>query len=183
MTMTCCTSFILTFSLLLLGSKAFPVHTQRAATGVWPAVRSQTQISQTQIFCERAPITCSNRRGVFALLLPLITSFPSVAVAVTIDVNNSVAREFSALPGTFPTIASKIVKRGPYKSKREMYDKLDSDEERARLRAYDSSLKISPRDSGIMQFKNSQICKYECKGGGSAYQNDQMKQIQQQRRY
>ena len=51
------------------------------------------------------------------------------------------------------------MKRGPYKSKAEMYAALDSDEERARLRAYDGNLRISKRDSGVMQFKNSQICK------------------------
>ncbi|GMH92568.1 hypothetical protein TL16_g12383 [Triparma laevis f. inornata] len=112
-----------------------------------------------------------------------LTSFPSLASAlVTVDVNNSVAREYSALPGLYPTIATKLIKRGPFKSKKDMYDALDSDAEVERLKGYDKQLKIVKRDAGIMQFKESQICKYECKGS-SDYQNQQMKQIQSERRY
>jgi len=122
----------------------------------------------------------------FLPALASITSgalFPSVTLAVTIDVNNAVAREYSTLPGLFPTIASKLCKRGPFKSKKEMYASLDSEEERERLKKYDSSLKIAKRDAGVMQFKASQICKYECRGGTSEYQNKVMRDLQRERRY
>ena len=65
-----------------------------------------------------------------------------------IDVNNAVAREFSALPGTYPTIATKLVKRGPFSSKAAMYAALDSPEEKERLKQYDKNLKVRARAWG-----------------------------------
>ncbi|GMI09627.1 hypothetical protein TrVE_jg9694 [Triparma verrucosa] len=106
----------------------------------------------------------------------------SSASSVIIDVNNAVAREFSSLPGCYPTIATKLIKRGPFSNKKEMYAALDSDAEVERLKQYDKNLKIAKRDPGIMQFKESQIFKYEGKAT-SDYQNQQMKQIQSERRY
>jgi hypothetical protein len=100
-----------------------------------------------------------------------------------IDVNNAVAREFSTLPGTYPTIATKLVKRGPFSTKAEMYASLDSPEEKERLKQYDRNLKIAKRDSEVRRYKESQICKYECKGGGSDYRSKQIAGLQQDRRY
>ncbi|GMI26674.1 hypothetical protein TrCOL_g4212 [Triparma columacea] len=101
-----------------------------------------------------------------------------------IDVNNAVAREFSALPGTYPTIATKLVKRGPFSSKAAMYAALDSPEEKDRLKQYDKNLKIVKRDSEVRRYKESQICKFECKGGGgSDYRSNQISDLQQDRRF
>ena len=86
------------------------------------------------------------------------------------DVNNALAREYTAFPGLYPTIATKIVngakKRcvwnkfnsvhkllilmmlsfpifdSPYSSKKEVYSILSSDVEKARLQEYDSSIKV-----------------------------------------
>ena len=100
-----------------------------------------------------------------------------------IDVNNAMAREFSAYPGLFPTVGSKLVKRGPFSSKRAMYAALDSDVERAALRKYDAAIVLNARDSAVMQYKGSQICKYECgRGKGGGYRDEQIRQVQTNRR-
>jgi len=113
-------------------------------------------------------------------LAALVAARPAHAV---LDVNNAVAREFSAYPGLFPTVASKLVKRGPFKSKAAMYAALDSDAERAALRKYDKALVLNARDAATMQYKSSQICKYECgRGKGGSYRDEQIRQIQANRR-
>ena len=111
----------------------------------------------------------------------------SAAVALPanakIDVNNAMAREFSAYPGLFPTVGTKLVKRGPFRSKKEMYAALDSDVERAALRKYDAAIVLNARDSAVMQYKGSQICKYECgRGKGGGYRDEQIRQVQTNRR-
>ncbi len=87
----------------------------------------------------------------------------------------------------YPTIASKIVKAAnekPFQSKKEVYDCLDSDIERERLKLYDANLQINPPDKSVKQFKASQICKYECKNRvTSTYQMEQMKAVQAERMY
>lgn len=71
-------------------------------------------------------------------------------------------------------------KEAPFQSKTEMYDALDSDIERARLKVYDAALIVSKKpDSNLKQYKASQICKYECKSRvSSAFQDDQIKDVQ-----
>ena len=80
----------------------------------------------------------------------MVAARPAHAV---LDVNNAVAREFSAYPGLFPTVASKLVKRGPFKSKAAMYAALDSDAERAALRKYANRAEILPVGSGLLRAK------------------------------
>jgi len=98
------------------------------------------------------------------------------------DVNNALAREYTAFPGLYPTIATKIVngaKKSPYSSKKEVYSILSSDVEKARLQEYDSSIKILPVDKALQQFKASQICKYECGNRvSSSYRDDQIREVQ-----
>ena len=57
---------------------------------------------------------------------------PIKALAIpTIDSNNAMAREFTAVPGLYPTIAVKIVKEAqekPFQSKKEVYDLLNESE-------------------------------------------------------
>ena len=85
--------------------------------------------------------------------------------------------------GLFPTVGTKLVKRGPFKSKRDMYAALDSDVERAALRKYDAAIVLNTRDAAIMQYKGSQICKYECgRGKGGGYRDEQIRQVQTNRR-
>lgn len=85
----------------------------------------------------------------------------------------------------FPTIATKIVKgakEAPYKSKKDVYALLN-DMERERLLQYDKAIVINKPDKALQQFKNSQICKYECGGRVSnPYRDEQIKAIQTDRR-
>ena len=111
------------------------------------------------------------------------SAFVALPANAKIDVNNAMAREFSAYPGLFPTVGTKLVKRGPFKSKRDMYAALDTDVERAALRKYDAAIVLNARDSAIMQYKGSQICKYECgRGKGGGYRDEQIRQVQTNRR-
>jgi len=116
----------------------------------------------------------------------IATIAPSTAVAAAIDVNNALAREYTAFPGLYPTIATKLVNRAkeqPFTSKSQVYAALDSDIERERLKQYDSSIKISKVDKSLQQFKNSQICKYECGSRVSnSYRDEQIKAVQAARR-
>ena len=99
----------------------------------------------------------------------------------TIDVNNAMAREFTAFPGLYPTIATKIVnaaKSQPFTSKKQIYEIL-SEAESERLKQYDKSLIISKPDRQLQQFKNSQICKYECGSRTSnSFRDEQIKAVQ-----
>lgn len=109
------------------------------------------------------------------------------AHAATIDVNNALAREFTAFPGLYPTIATKIVnaaKEKPFESKKEVYVRaLTSDLERDRLHDYDKSIVIHKPDAALKQFKTSQICKYECGSRVSnSYRDDQIRAVQEGRR-
>jgi hypothetical protein len=112
---------------------------------------------------------------------------PNVVYAAgpVIDVNNALAREYTAFPGLYPTIATKIVngaKEAPYKSKKNVYALLN-DVERERLLQYDKAIVIQKTDKALQQFKNSQICKYECGGRVSnPYRDEQIKAIQVDRR-
>ena len=85
----------------------------------------------------------------------------------------------------FPTIGTKIVngaKNSPYKSKKDVYNALDTDIEKDRLRQYDAAILISKPDASLKQFKASQICKYECGGRVSnSYRDEQIKAVQADR--
>jgi len=123
------------------------------------------------------------------ILLTTVVSFRSTPVHAysgpTIDVNNAMAREFTAFPGLFPTIATKIVKAAndkPFKTKQDVYNALDTDLEKDRLKQYDQAILISKPDSAVKQFKASQICKYECGSRvSSSYRDEQIKAVQDNR--
>uniref|UniRef100_A0A6U1Z6I7 Photosystem II 12 kDa extrinsic protein n=1 Tax=Trieres chinensis TaxID=1514140 RepID=A0A6U1Z6I7_TRICV len=112
----------------------------------------------------------------------LVAAASSSYSGPTIDVNNAMAREFTAFPGLYPTIATKIVegaKNAPYKSKADVYDALDSEVMRERLRQYDAAIVISKPDAALKQFKASQICKYECGSRTSnTYRDEQIRAVQ-----
>ena len=132
------------------------------------------------LVAKRDASSVSRRAFGAAAVASAVVALPANA---KIDVNNAMAREFSAYPGLFPTVGTKLVKRGPFRSKKEMYAALDSDVERAALRKYDAALVLNARDSAIMQYKGSQICKYECgRGKGGGYRDEQIRQVQTNRR-
>ena len=118
-----------------------------------------------------------------SVLFPSMT--PDVCWAIpTVDVNNAMAREFTAFPGLYPTIATKIVmaaKEKPFKSKKDVYAILN-DVEQERLKQYDASIIIAKPDKAVQQFKTSQICKYECGSRtSSSFRDEQIKEVQRQR--
>ena len=132
------------------------------------------------LVAKRDASSVSRRAFGAAAVASAVVALPANA---KIDVNNAMAREFSAYPGLFPTVGTKLVKRGPFKSKRDMYAALDTDVERAALRKYDAAIVLNARDSAIMQYKGSQICKYECgRGKGGGYRDEQIRQVQTNRR-
>lgn len=114
--------------------------------------------------------------GLFLLATP-----ESASAIPTIDVNNALAREFTAFPGLYPTVATKIVnaaKDQPFKSKKDVYAVLN-ELEAERLRQYDKSIVIVNPDKSLQQFKTSQICKYECGGRTSnEYRDAQIRAVQ-----
>ena len=127
------------------------------------------------------PLVEKSRRAFGAAAVA--SAFGALPANAKIDVNNAVAREYSAYPGLFPTVGTKLVKRGPFKSKRDMYAALGTDVERAALRKYDAAIVLNARDSAVMQYKGSQICKYECgRGKGGGYRDEQIRQVQTNRR-
>ena len=120
--------------------------------------------------------------GASSLVFLSIATPPQPALAIaTIDVNNALAREFTAFPGLYPTVATKIVnaaKNEPFKSKKDVYAILN-EAEAERLRQYDKSIIIAKPDKSLQQFKTSQICKYECGSRTSnAYRDEQIKAVQ-----
>ncbi|CAJ1960310.1 unnamed protein product [Cylindrotheca closterium] len=117
--------------------------------------------------------------------LALVTSQSASAASARLDVNNALAREFTAFPGLYPTIATKLVnaaKEEPFTSKKQMYAVLN-EVEQERLKQYDKDILIAPVNKSLQQFKTSQICKYECGNrASSAYRDEQIKGIQSERR-
>ena len=127
------------------------------------------------------PLVEKSRRAFGAAAVA--SAFGALPANAKIDVNNAVAREYSAYPGLFPTVGTKLVKRGPFSSKRAMYAALDSDAERNALKKYDAAIVLNKRDSAVIQYKTSQICKYECgRGKGGGYRDEQIRQVQTNRR-
>ena len=64
---------------------------------------------------------------------------------VTLDVNNAGADAFKSLKGLYPTIATKVIQRGPFKTAEEMYKAMDSDVERERLQQYEKLFEFGKR--------------------------------------
>lgn len=126
-------------------------------------------------------------RALASLSFSSLVIFPALeerahAAVPRMDVNNALAREYTAFPGLFPTIASKIVKNGPYKNKKEVYAVLNEPEQE-RLKQYDASIVINKPDAQLKQFKTSQICKYECGSRVSnEYRDEQIRRVQAGRR-
>ena len=113
--------------------------------------------------------------------LPVMSAIDSAHAMATIDVNNAMAREFTAFPGLYPTVATKIVnaaKEQPFTSKKQVYAVLN-EMEQERLRQYDKAIIIAKPDKALQQFKTSQICKYECGSRTSnSYRDEQIKAVQ-----
>ena len=129
-------------------------------------------------------LACSRRDAFLTtgfLGATLLTSVQPAAAIPTIDVNNALAREYTAFPGLYPTVATKLVnaaKEKPFTSKKDVYAVLN-ELEQERLKGYDKSLVISKPDKALQQFKTSQICKYECGGRtSSSYRDEQIKAVQ-----
>ena len=78
-----------------------------------------------------------NRRSFFLntiITTSILFSIPSVGTAASprLDVNNALAREYTAFPGLYPTIATKLVnaaKEEPFKNKKEVYKVLNEIEQ------------------------------------------------------
>lgn len=135
---------------------------------------------------DQPPFVSDTSRRIFGLVassMVVTNPLPSLA-APTIDVNNALAREYTAFPGLYPTIATKLVngaKNEPFRSKKDVYAIL-SESEQERLRQNDKAIFISKPDKALQQFKTSQICKYECGGRASnSYRDEQIKAIQRER--
>jgi hypothetical protein len=102
-----------------------------------------------------------------------------------IDVNNMVAVEFSVYPGLYPTIAGKLVKRGPFKTIKDMYAALDTDAERSSLKAFEKGIVVVPRDADVFQYKTAGFY-FKGKGGdnkvNSEFRNEEIKRLQGERK-
>jgi len=74
-----------------------------------------------------------------------------------IDVNNANVRVYQKLPGVYPNAAGKIVSRGPYKSKEDMYVKCKfSAAEEAAVKKYDSKfLYLEPKPEYVIDQINN----------------------------
>ena len=60
------------------------------------------------------------------------------ALEAPLYVNGDVAKDLQSFKGLFPTIATKLVERKPFKNRKELYSiGCDTDEERSRLKKYD----------------------------------------------
>merc|ERR1719284_656730 len=77
--------------------------------------------------------------------------------AKTIDVNNANIRVYQKLPGVYPNAAGKIVSKGPYKSKEDMYAKAGfSAPEAAAVKKYDSKfLFLEPKPEYVIDQINN----------------------------
>ena len=73
-----------------------------------------------------------------------------------LDPNNYVASDYSYFPGLYPTIGGKLFKRAqnyPFTSKQQVYDALDTDQERKVLKAYDADIIIKTQDLNAIAAK------------------------------
>merc|ERR1712146_816860 len=77
--------------------------------------------------------------------------------AKTIDVNNANIRVYQKLPGVYPNAAGKIVSKGPYKSKEDMYVKAGfSSAEAAAVKKYDGKfLFLEPKPEYVIDQINN----------------------------
>ena len=109
----------------------------------------------------KLPATLS-RRSVFQTAAGSVAAFslasaPRAAQAnagavdttqVKLDINNAGADGFKNFKGLYPTIGTKVVQRGPFKNASEMYNAMDSDVERERLKAYEKLFEFGKREYG-----------------------------------
>ena len=74
-----------------------------------------------------------------------------------IDVNNANIRVYQKLPGVYPNAAGKIVSRGPYKSKEDMYAKAGfSPPDAAAVKKYDCKfLFLEPKPEYVIDQINN----------------------------
>ena len=88
-------------------------------------------------------------------------------------------------PGLYPTISSKLVKRGPFATKQDLYAALDSDAERAALKVFDKGIILKARDDDLLQYKNAGFY-FKGKGGdtkrSSDYRDEEIKRLQNERK-
>ena len=74
-----------------------------------------------------------------------------------IDVNNANIRVYQKLPGVYPNAAGKIVSKGPYKSKEDLYTKAGfTAPELAAVKKYESKfLFLEPRPEYVIDIINN----------------------------
>lgn len=73
-----------------------------------------------------------------------------------LDPNNFIASDYKTFSGLYPTIGGKLYKRTQnyaFKSKQEMYDCLDTEQERAVLKAFDGAIVIRAQDREALSAK------------------------------
>jgi len=93
--------------------------------------------------------TKSSRRAFVAsgIAAGAILASPRASLAV-IDINNAIAGDFQRYPGLFPTIAAKVIQKGPFKNKEEMYAAMENDAIVERLKQYEKEFTFNPRSAG-----------------------------------
>lgn len=147
------------------------------------AATSPSSTSSSEIFSRRRALRAASVSLVTTagMLGGILGPCPALAAIPTIDVNNALAREYTAFPGLYPTVATKIVnaaKDEAFTNKKQVYAILN-EVEQERLRQYDKSILIAKPDKALQQFKTSQICKYECGSRTSnSYRDEQIKEVQ-----
>ena len=87
-----------------------------------------------------------SRRRAFVAAGALFSA-PRASTAV-IDVNNAAAGDFQKYPGLFPTIAAKLIQKGPFKNKEEMYAAMESEAIVARLKQYEAEFTFGRATGG-----------------------------------
>lgn len=131
------------------------------------AVVTRTPRSPPLFAVKLSDVSVDRRKALMSLVaLPLLLPSPALAgnPKARIDVNNALAREYTAFPGLFPTVATKVVKGAPYTSKKDVYAVLN-EVEAQRLKEYDSLIVINKVDKQLQQFKTSQIWYVVCSCG------------------
>jgi hypothetical protein len=89
----------------------------------------------------------SRRAFVAAGAAGALFSLPGASQAV-IDVNNAAAGDFQRYPGLFPTVATKVIQKGPFKNKEEMYTAMESEAIVARLKQYEKEFTFGKAAGG-----------------------------------
>ena len=90
-------------------------------------------------------IAAGSSAATVAVLTSPLASQADIPPQIIIDINNAGADEFKGLRGLYPTIATKVVQRGPFKTAEDMYKAMDSDVERERLKQYEKQYEFGQR--------------------------------------